>query len=95
MTANTAATQYWFAYRTSQTALTSTTTRTGGLTEAAATPVNAPLTGLRTRITYYFQLVASNAAATISGTVLSFTTQNCLPGLPFTPCDKGVRIPAP
>jgi hypothetical protein len=74
VTANNATTQYWFAYGTNKTALTSITTKTGALTGTTATPVTASLTGLKTKTTYYFQVVASNAAGTASGTVLSFTT---------------------
>jgi hypothetical protein len=75
VTANNATTQYWFAYGTSRTALTSTTTKTGELTGTAATQVSAGGSGLKTGTTYYFQAVASNAVATTSGTVLSFTTK--------------------
>ena len=74
VTANNATTQYWFAFGTSSTSLTSTTTKTGGLTGTSARSVSARLTGLKTKTTYYFQVVASNAVGTTSGTVLSFTT---------------------
>jgi len=74
VTANNATTQYWFAYGTSSTSLTSTTTKTGALRGTSATAVSATLTGLKTKTTYYFQVVASNAVGTTSGTVLSFTT---------------------
>jgi hypothetical protein len=75
VTANNATTQYWFAYGTRSTSLTSTTTATGALTGTSAKSVSATLTGLRTRTTYYFQVVASNAVGTTSGVVLSFTTR--------------------
>ncbi|MGC0775709.1 MAG: chitobiase/beta-hexosaminidase C-terminal domain-containing protein, partial [Candidatus Acidiferrum sp.] len=75
VTANNATTQYWFAFGTSSTSLTSATTKTGGLTGTSARSVSARLTGLKTKTTYYFQVVASNAVGTTSGTVLSFTTQ--------------------
>ena len=74
VTANNATTQYWFAYGVSKTALTSTTTRTGALTGTTSTAVSATLTSLKSKTTYYFQAIASNAAGTASGTVLSFTT---------------------
>jgi hypothetical protein len=74
VSANNATTQYWFAYGTSKTALTSKTAKTGALTAAAPTAVTAPLTGLKTKTTYYFQIVASNAAGTTSGATQSFTT---------------------
>jgi hypothetical protein len=75
VTANNATTQYWFAYGTSNTALTGTTIRAGALTGTSATPVNATLTGLRPFTTYYFRVFASNAVGTTSGSVLSFTTR--------------------
>ncbi len=74
VTANNATTQYWFAYGTTSTALTSTTAKTGALTGVAPTVVTAPLTGLKTKTAYYFQIVASNGDGTTTGTVLSFTT---------------------
>jgi hypothetical protein len=75
VTANNATTQYWFAYGTSSTSLTSTTTATGGLTGTSAKSVSATLTGLRVLTTYYFHVVASNAVGTTYGAVLSFTTK--------------------
>jgi VCBS repeat-containing protein len=72
--ANNATTQYWFAYGTSKTSLTTTTTKTGALTGTASTKVSAAISGLKTKTTYYFQVVASNAVGTTQGTVLSFTT---------------------
>ncbi len=74
VTANNAAAQYWFTYGTSRTALTSITAKTGGLTGSTATPVSATIAGLKTKTTYYFEVVASNAVGTTSGTVLNFTT---------------------
>jgi hypothetical protein len=71
---NNAARQYWFAYGTNKTALTTTTTKTSGLTGATATSVRTTISGLKTKTTYYFQVVASNAVGTTAGTVLSFTT---------------------
>jgi len=54
------ATQSWFLYGTSPT-----------LSGAIQTTV-ATLTGLMTNTTYYFQLVAANAAGTVKGSILSF-----------------------
>ena len=72
--ANNATTQYWFAYGTSGTALTTTTAKTGALTGATATAVSATLTNLKSKTKYYFQAVASNAVGTTPGAILSFTT---------------------
>jgi len=74
VTANNATTQYWFAYGTSKTSLSSNTAKTGGLTGSTVTPVSATISGLKTKTTYYFQVVASNAVGTTPGAVLSFTT---------------------
>ena len=71
--ANNTTTQYWFAYGTT-TALGVTTAKTGALTGTTAAPVTATLTGLRSKTTYYFKAVASNAAGTTNGGVLSFKT---------------------
>lgn len=68
-------TQYWFAYGTSKTALSSTTAAATGLTGATAIPVTAVLTGLNTKTTYYFQVVAQNAVGKTPGSVLSFTAK--------------------
>jgi sugar lactone lactonase YvrE len=74
VTANNATTQYWFAWGTSKTSLISNTTKNGPLTGTTSSAVAATLTGLKTKTTYYFQAVASNAVGTTSGAVLSFTT---------------------
>lgn len=75
VTANSATTQYWFAYGTSSSSLTSTTTHTGSLTGTASTSISAAITGLTSKKTYYFQAVASNANGTTKGAVLNFTTK--------------------
>ena len=75
VTANNATTQYWFAYGASKSSLTSMTTRTGALTGMASTNVGTAITGLKSKTTYYFQAMASNAVGTTPGTVLSFTTK--------------------
>jgi hypothetical protein len=75
VTANNATTQYWFAYGTSSSSLTNTTTVTSGLTGTSSKSVSATISGLNAKKTYYFQVVASNAAGTTYGTVLNFTTK--------------------
>jgi hypothetical protein len=75
VSANNATTQYWFAWGTSKNSLASNTARTGALTGTTSTAAASTLTGLKTKTTYYFQAVASNAAGTTSGAVLSFTTK--------------------
>ncbi len=74
VTANNAATQYWFAYGTSQTSLTSTTSKTGALSGTTPSSIAATLTGLKTKTKYYFKAMASNAVGSKSGSILSFTT---------------------
>jgi len=70
-----ATTQYWFAYGTSQTALTQTTGKTYAQTVSTAIPVTAALTGLTAGKTYYFKVVAQNTVGSNSGKVMSFTTK--------------------
>jgi hypothetical protein len=70
VTANNASTQYWFSWGTSKTSLIGNTTKTGPLTGTTSAAVTAKLTGLKTKTTYYFQAVASNAAGTTPGAVL-------------------------
>jgi len=74
VTADNATTQYWFVYGTSKTSLTGITSKTGALTGTTVTAVSTTISGLKTKTTYYFQVVASNAVGTASGTTLSFTT---------------------
>jgi hypothetical protein len=73
--ANNASTQYWFAYGTSSGSLTNTTNTTSGLTGTSSKSVSASISGLNAKKTYYFQVVASNAAGTTYGSVLNFTTK--------------------
>ena len=75
MNSENATTQYWFVYETSKTALSSTTPTVTGLTGAATSPVTAALAGLKTKTTYYFQVVAQNAGGKTPESVLSFTTK--------------------
>jgi hypothetical protein len=74
VTANNSTTDYWFAYGTSKTALTSLTTKTPGFSGIKANPVTFALSGLKSNTTYYFQVVAANSAGTSKGSVLSFKT---------------------
>ena len=75
VTANNGGTDYWFAYGTSQSALTKSTTQMGALGGTTATAVSAGLTGLTTKTTYFFQVVAQNPVGTTKGKVMSFTTK--------------------
>jgi len=68
-------TGYWFAYGTSQSALTKATNEMGMPTGTTATAVSVALTGLTAGKTYYFQVVAQNQVGTTKGKVLSFTTK--------------------
>ncbi len=70
-----------FVYGTSPSLSTGTTTTTaqsiGGGTSAV--PVTAPLTGLTPNTTYYFEVTATNAGGTTTGSILSFTTAVTVP----------------
>jgi hypothetical protein len=68
-------TEFWVAYGTSATSLTSKTAVTGGLTGAASFYESMTLNGLTAQTTYYYQAVASNSLGTAKGPVQSFTTQ--------------------
>ena len=73
---------YWyFRYGTSASALTTYTPRTtlpgsvlGSVLSIVPVAVKAPVTGLKTKATYYYQVVVSTSAGTSDGAVLSFTT---------------------
>jgi hypothetical protein len=65
---------YVFAYGTSATALTSTTARTALSASTSRLQVTAKLTGLKTKTTYYYQVVVTTAGGTVAGVPLSFTT---------------------
>lgn len=65
---------YDFAWGTSPSSLTNTTTSTSGPSGASALPVTGSLSGLHPGTTYYYRLDASYDDRTYSGTVLSFTT---------------------
>jgi hypothetical protein len=65
---------YYFKYGTSSAALTGSTAKSS--LSASASPVQAStsVTGLKSKTTYYYQVVVSTAGGTTSGTVLSFVT---------------------
>jgi hypothetical protein len=65
---------YYFQYGTASTALSSFTAKTalGSLTTPVA--ASATLTTLKSKTTYYFQVVVATAGGTATGEVLSFTT---------------------
>ena len=71
---------YSFAYGTSSTALTSSTATVNVATSVlnrlalAPVPVSAVVTGLKTKTTYYYQVMVTTKAGTAAGKVLSFTT---------------------
>ncbi len=72
------ATQSWFLYGTSPTL------------SGAIQTYSGTLTGLMTNTTYYFQIVASNAAGTVKGSIRSFTTASgpAQPSLTLNPASN-------
>jgi hypothetical protein len=70
----------YFAYGTSSTALTLTTPKTTltgsvlGRYSFVPLPVSAKLTTLKTKTTYYYQVVVTTPAGTSTGTVLGFVS---------------------
>src|SRR5262249_29440902 len=75
-----------FVYGTDPNLATGTTTTTTQHIGSGATPVSvtAPLTGLTPNTTYYFQLVAHNAAGTSSSSIISFATAAQAPDVTTT-----------
>ena len=65
---------YIFQYGKSSTALTTSTSKTALSASTALVKASAQLTGLSTKTTYYFQVVATTAGGSCSSSVLSFTT---------------------
>jgi Pro-kumamolisin, activation domain/Putative binding domain, N-terminal len=71
-------THYWFLWGTSPTLSGASQTPTmdaGAGTSFIPIPISAPVTELSPNVTYYFQLVTSNAAGTVEGSILSFFNQ--------------------
>ena len=90
---NGATTQYWFAYGTSATALSSSTATTQGLTGTTSQYVSGSLSGLTPNKTYYYQAVASNSTGTTKGTVQSFTLNYYAPTPVISPGSENVTKP--
>lgn len=70
-------TSAWFVYSSADPTLAADTTTTPSQDigeGVSALAVNAPLTGLTPDTTYYYTIIASNAAGTTSDTVFSFKT---------------------
>jgi hypothetical protein len=65
---------YYFQYGTSSTALTTSTAATALAASTSWINASAKLTTLKTKTTYYFQVVVKTAGGIASGSVLSFTT---------------------
>ncbi len=74
VTANNATTQYWFCYGPTASSMPNSTPVTGALTGTSATTVSAAITGLKSKTTYYYRIVASNGGGQSVGSVMSFTT---------------------
>jgi hypothetical protein len=49
---------------------------------ASGAPVSQPITALSPHRTYYYQAIATNAAGTVKGNIVSFTTDNTAPIAP-------------
>ena len=77
---NGAATTAWFEWGTSPTLATfsSTTSQSMG-SGTTSQPVSAALSGLTSGTPYYFRAAASNAAGTVKGSILSFSTTAVVP----------------
>jgi hypothetical protein len=65
---------YYFRYGTTATTLTTNTATTALAATASPVNVSSTLTTLKTKTTYYFQVVVTTAGGTASGAVLNFTT---------------------
>src|SRR5208337_2055469 len=75
------ATSVTFVYGTNSSLTTGTTTTTSQAIGSGTTTVwvNAPLTGLTPKTSYFFEVVATNAVSTTDGAILSFTTAAVAP----------------
>ncbi len=76
---NGSATQAWFEWGTSSSALTSSTPAQPVGSGTSSQSFNHNLTGLGPGTTYYYRVAASNSAGTMKGTVVSFTTTTLPP----------------
>jgi hypothetical protein len=66
---------YLFKYGTSRTALTSSTGNTALAASSARAQASAQLTGLKSKTTYYYQVVVSTPGGISTGALLSFATK--------------------
>jgi hypothetical protein len=69
-----AATSYFFAYGTSPTSLTTTTTPKVLAAGVTGIPVSATLTGLQANTTYYYRITAKSLGGQVIASTLSFIT---------------------
>ena len=65
---------YLFHYGTSKTVLTASTASTALSASISRVAASAKLTALKTKTTYYYQIVVTTAGGACSGAILSFTT---------------------
>jgi hypothetical protein len=66
--------QYFFRYGTTSTALTTSTAKKATAAGTTRTQVSAAVTALKSKTTYYFQVVFVTAGGTTAGAIESFTT---------------------
>jgi subtilase family serine protease len=89
-------TQAWFQYSTNSSMSGSVATAQQDIGSGTSTvPFSASITGLSGNRTYYFQAWASNAAASASSTIWSFTTQASAPPAPalISPSNGATGVP--
>ncbi len=85
-------THVWFLYGTSATLSGATQTPSQDIGSGSTSVLfSASLTGLTAGTTYYFRAVAQNSAATVSGTIQSFTTATAAPAT-FTVTGTNVTV---
>ena len=65
---------YIFQYGASSTALTASTTKSAQSASTVRVQASTQLTSLKSKTTYYFQVLVTTAAGSTAGKVLSFTT---------------------
>jgi hypothetical protein len=66
---------YVFHYGTSSAALTSSTAKTALAASSARVPASAQITGLKSKTTYYYEVVVTTAGGVCTGAVVQFTTE--------------------